>query len=175
MTPTSRFLIVLATVALVLPTSLSLAQQRSPSIAQETRRQFIPQIPPGGRRILGAPAPLPDLVIVSATPSGDCTGTYAYINVTVKIQNIGKGTAVMPEPLLWAPWVALWDWTGVGIKWIASGAPAQLLSKQTATFSMTVPTTRMPGGDFSIGVQVDPWDKILESNEANNVTVVHCK
>src|SRR5262249_49872935 len=119
MTPSLRFLTVLVVVTLVLPPSVSLAQ---PSY-----REFRPQVL-GGQTTLAQK--LPDLVIVSATPAGDCTAAYANINVTVTIKNIGKGPAVMPEPLAWAPWVAVWDkgsqdfWHLPYVTWIASGAPA---------------------------------------------------
>src|SRR5262249_4631953 len=146
--------------------------------AQPSYREFRPQVL-GGQRTLAQK--LPDLVIVSATPAGDCTAAYANINVTVTIKNIGKGPAVMPEPLAWAPWVAVWDkgsqdfWHLPYVTWIASGAPAQLLPNKTATFVAGGPMRRVTGGDFTIGVHVDPNNWILETNEANNVMTLHCK
>ena len=170
MTPSSKFLAALVVVTFSLPTS--------PSLAQESYRPFTPQLP-SGRAKLGQPGP--DLVIIAATPAGVCSGPEAYIDVTVKIQNIGKGPAVMPEPLGWAPWVAVWDkgsqdlhLPGV-VSWVASGAPSQLKPQETAIFKAGGYMRRVPGGDFTIGVQVDPQARILETNEANNFKTVHCK
>jgi hypothetical protein len=176
------FLSALVAVTLTLLPSSSLAQ---PAVT----------IPPGGP-IFSA---VPDLVIASVAISGKyCpnVGQGAVMGwlagaatVTVKIRNDGPAAAVMPEPLAWAPWVAVWDVNSAepnqafwfppptrGVKFIASGAPAQLLPGKTATFKVSLNVwewwSKWPPGqssEFRIGVQVDPNNRIIESNEDNNL------
>jgi uncharacterized membrane protein len=66
-----------------------------------------------------------------------------------------------------------------GVTWIASGAPAKLLSGQTAIFKVGVVakqvTTDGKTFTYSFSVWVDPSNWILESNEANNFKKVLIK
>jgi CARDB len=169
MSPAKFFTTALVFTALALPVSPSLAQQG----VVVPGGPIIPLFPFG--RVFYA-GQLPDLVIDSVTAAPfTCIGPDTVgTTLTVTIRNAGKAAAVMQQPLAWAPWVAtsqlgLPPFTIPALTNIASGAPAQLLPKQTKTFKVWVFLKPFGSAVLSYVVKVDPSNWILESNEGNNL------
>jgi len=169
MTRSGTLLTVIVVAALALPPSASHAQQRG--------RQ---QIPPGGPifpsgRVLRDLLPDLDIIQISASPL-KCVGpSRGQVTITVKVQNLGNGAAVMPAtlPTLGRYWVGVWDFHIVpGVMAIAAGPPSQLNPGEVRSFgvpTIVTPFARNTGVGYDVLAKVDPSNFILESNEDNNV------
>src|SRR6185436_8017250 len=140
-----------------------------PSFAQPSKWRSPQAIVPGAPLLA-----LPDLKVKVENIISKCVAPYtldAYFNAVV--YNVGDGPAIMPKSN-WAFWVRVVDmYDFSSLDAYAFPPPWYLLPKKTKSFLISTKIKQVCKNGCSwvytrLLLTVDPYNSILETNEANN-------
>ena len=154
----------------------SLAQQRTSGksyLKQVGSIKLVRQRIPSRRVLEAGP---PDLVLSPVgIPTKTCVGpSTLQVDFDILLLNIGGAPAtLMQSP--WAAWLRLRDtnWNAFSpfdLDEFVGSPPSSLPNGQFATFHISRKVKQDAGGGWSMTIQADPYNWIVESNESNNST-----
>ena len=151
--------------------ALSLAS----SDANAKKRRYVPPKGPVATKIVPTNAPGPDLIVLpdqTELTAGGCGINDEVISGTVGVKNQGPDRA---ERLIVEPIVSVWIPEMLDMKDDKlvpnSLAPKEIFSTDVHIGKGKVKTGRGLVGRRKIYIMVDPYNKIAESNEQNNLLV----